>query len=158
MIKMTIEQLELSNQNDGTGSVTQIILEAEEGQRRHLMQFRRDTEEASASIDGIWTGEIFGPYGWEDTGTYVLEQGRILGGNDRHHSAGRYSFVDDCYRAEIAVRYHGQPRAIFGQRRGQFEILAIGTLKNGVIEAQIDCRERPGFSIPYRMVKRSRLP
>ena len=153
-----MEELAHLKQNELTGSASPRILEAEEGQSRHLMQFGRDAEEASAAlIDGIWTVEIFGPYGWENTGTYVLEQGRILGGNDRHHSAGHYSFVDASYRAEIAVRYHGQPRAIFGQRREQFEIVAIGTLKNDVIEAQIDCRDRPGFSVPCRMVRRIAL-
>ncbi len=32
------------------------------------------------SIDGVWSSEIYGPFGWEARGVLVLERGRILGG------------------------------------------------------------------------------
>ena len=143
-------------QTEPTGHAAHAV---EEGQYDYLVRSNRSAEETSAvSMDGIWTSEIYGPYGWENDGTYVLDQGRVLGGNNDHYSVGHYSFVDDSYRAEIIVHYSGQPRAIFGERRQRFEIVVFGTLKNGVIEAHIDCRDRPEFGVRYRMTKRMGLP
>lgn len=154
-----MDELHHLDQTKLDSSASRRIPEAEEVQNRCLMQSGRNAEETGAgSIEGIWTSEILGPYGWENTGTYVLEQGRILGGNHRHHSAGHYSFVDESYRAEIFVRYHGQPRVIFGQKCEQFEIIVIGHLKDGIIEAQIDRRDRPEFSVRCRMERRMSLP
>ena len=33
------------------------------------------------SIEGIWTGEVYGPFGWDNRGVFVLENGRIVGGH-----------------------------------------------------------------------------
>ncbi len=147
-----------SDQSVRAGPALQSVLEVERGQHDPVMPLNFQAEAAHAtSIEGIWTGEIYGPYGWESTGSYVLEKGRVLGGNNRHHSAGHYSMLGESYRAEIVVRYHGQPRTIFGEKREQFEIAVIGTLKNGVIEAQIECKDSPQFSVRYRMTKRMEL-
>ena len=110
------------------------------------------------SVEGVWTGEIYGPYGWENSGVYVLEAGRILGGNNRHYSTGRYSLSGDVYRAEVKVHYYGPPRAIFGEKREEFSIEVVGTLGEGVIEAEV---VRPGkevFKVSYRLTKRMELP
>ena len=110
------------------------------------------------SIDGIWTGEMYGPYGWENSGAYVLEHGRILGGNNRHYSIGRYRVSDDIYTAEILVHYYGPPRTIFGEALEEFEIKVTGRLKEGVIDAHVERLDRPQFSTPYRMTRRMDLP
>ena len=110
------------------------------------------------AANGIWSGEIYGPYGWENSGVYVLEHGRILGGNNRHYSIGSYSVSGNTYQAEIVVHYYGPPRAIFGEKREQFEIEVTGTLGEGVIDGQIDRPDRPEFSLQYRMTKRMDVP
>lgn len=156
MVKKTIGGLD---QGVLTDPALHSVFEAERGQHDRLVQPDRETQACGAtSIEGIWTGEIYGPYGWESTGTYVLDKGRVVGGNDRHHSAGLYSLLGDSYRAQIVVHYHGQPRAIFGEKRERFEIVVSGTSKNGVIEAQIDREDRPQFSVRYRMTRRMGLP
>lgn len=107
-IKVAMDELDHLKQTELEGSAAHRIPEAEEVQDCCLVQFGRKAEETSAAcIDGVWTGEILGLYGWENTGTYILEQGRILGGNHRHYSAGYYSSVDESYRAEIVLRYMG---------------------------------------------------
>ena len=68
------------------------------------------------SVDGVWTGEIYGAYGWENSGVYVLEAGRILGGNKRHYSSGSYSISGKSYSADILVHYYGPPRVVFGEK------------------------------------------
>ena len=42
------------------------------------------------SIEGIWTGEVYGPFGWENRGIFVFENGRIIGGDNRQYSTGSY--------------------------------------------------------------------
>ncbi len=154
-----MEGIDRLKQSELTGSASHSIIEAAGGQCDDHDQTGHKGEEASAaSIEGIWTGEILGPYGWENSGTYVLDQGRVLGGNNRHHSAGHYSLVDNSYRAEIAVHYHGQPRAIFGEIRKQLEIVVVGTLENDVIQAQIDPRGGRGSSVRCRLIRRLDLP
>lgn len=109
-------------------------------------------------VEGIWTGEMYGPYGWENSGVYVLRDGRILGGNDRHYSSGSYSLSGDTYKAEIAVHYYGPPRAVFGEKLEQFNIEVTGKLGDGVIEAHVVRPDKPKFRMDYRMTKRMDLP
>jgi len=110
------------------------------------------------SIEGIWTGEIYGPYGWENSGVYVLDNGTIMGGNNRHYSTGNYIVTNNAYEARITVRYYGPPRSIFGENEEQFEIEVAGTVSDGVITARVDRPDRPEFNVEYRMTKRMDLP
>ena len=116
------------------------------------------TETGRTSVDGIWTGEIFGPYGWESSATYVLEGGRIIGGNDRHYSTGKFKISDDNYNAHVVVHYFGPPRAIFGDKREQFEIEVKGKVREDIIDAEVVRPDRPEFGVKYRMTRRMDLP
>lgn len=110
------------------------------------------------SIEGIWTGEIHGPYGWENSGVYLLENGRIIGGNNRHYSTGRYSVTGTSYKADIVVHYYGPPRSIFGEKKERFEIEVKGEVGDGVIEARVERADRPQFNVEHRLTKRMDLP
>ena len=115
-------------------------------------------EEKHTMTQGVWTGEIYGPYGWENNGVYVLDHGQIFGGNDRHYSSGRYNVSGDIYNADISVHYYGPPRSIFGENQEQFEITVTGTLGEGVIAAKVSRPDKPEFSVEYRMTKRMSFP
>ena len=110
------------------------------------------------SVEGIWTGEIYGPYGWENSGVYVLEHGVIVGGNNRHYSTGRYSVSGNTYKAEVSVHYYGPPRAIFGENREHFKIEVTGELDEGAIMAKVVRPDMPQFVVDYRMTRRMDLP
>ena len=154
-----MEEMDRLSRSEVTGPASHSVVEAEEGPYDRLVHSGRNADDASAAlIEGVWTVEIYGPYGWENNGTYVLDQGRVLGGSERHYSAGHYQFIDNNYRAEIVVNYHGSPRTIFGANCEQFEIVVTGTLDTGVIEAQMDRKDRPGLSVRYRMTRRLELP
>lgn len=109
-------------------------------------------------MDGIWTGEILGPYGWESSGVYVLENGRILGGNNRHYSTGTFTLSGNDYAAQISVNYYGPPRAILGGKNEQFEIEVAGELKSDVLEAVITKPNTSAADARFRMTKRMDLP
>lgn len=110
------------------------------------------------SIEGIWTGEIYGPYGWENCGVYVIERGLMLGGNNRHYSAGRYSLTGKHLEARVFNFYHGRPRTIFGENREQFEFLLFGEVEEGVIEGEIRKPDRPRSGVKCRFSKRTEIP
>ncbi len=110
------------------------------------------------TVDGIWTGEILGPYGWENSGVYVLEQGRILGGSNRHYSNGRYTVTDGTYHAKVQVHYYGPPRAIFGEKRERFVLEVTGKLEDDVMEGHIVPADKLDSTVSYRMSKRLDLP
>ena len=110
------------------------------------------------SIDGIWSGEILGPYEWENSGVYILEDGRIVGGNNRHYSTGTYELSGTNYSAQVVVHYYGPPRAIFSEVRKEFEIKVSGKLTDDIIEATVVRTDRPGSEVIYRMTKRLALP
>ena len=110
------------------------------------------------SIEGVWTGEFYGPYGWESSGVYVLYRGVILGGSKRHYSSGTYNVSGNTYEAKVVVHYYGPPRAIFGERKDQFEIEVAGEVGEDVIEAQVVRLDKPKLSVTYRMRRRMDLP
>lgn len=66
------------------------------------------------SIEGISTDEVYGPFGWENQGVLLLENGRILGGDNKQYAIGTYSLSGDDLRAELKVHYYGPPRTVFG--------------------------------------------
>ena len=47
------------------------------------------------SLDGIWTLEFYGAFGWESAGVLILEKGRALGGGNNHYSRGTYALEND---------------------------------------------------------------
>lgn len=117
------------------------------------------SEDTDMSLEGIWTGEFFGPYdGWESSGVYVLFRGAILGGSRLHYSSGTYSLSGNTYKAKIAVQYYSSPRAIFGEKGDHFEIEVTGEVKDGMIDAQVVRPDKPEFSVAYRMRRRMDLP
>ena len=110
------------------------------------------------SVEGIWTGEIYGPYGWENCGVYILERGLMLGGNDRHYSAGKYRLTGTHFEADVFSHFHGQPRTLFGENRKQFEFMLSGEIVEGVIEGEMRSPNRPRSGIKCRFIKRTDIP
>lgn len=110
------------------------------------------------SIEGIWTGEVYGPFGWENGGIFLFEKGRIVGGDNRQYSLGRYSLAGDEVTAEILVHYYGPPRTHFGEAKEEFTTVITGTLVESEIAGTISRPDKPQFDLQIRMTKRLELP
>jgi len=110
------------------------------------------------AIQGIWTGEVYGPFGWEPRGVFIIEKGRIAGGGDRHYNMGSYEVTGNRVTAELFIHYYGPPRTVFGEAREQFTTRIEGVLKEGVIEGVIRRPDRPQFDLQIRLTKRMDLP
>jgi len=110
------------------------------------------------AIDGIWTSEVYGPFGWENHGVLVLERGRILGGGNRHYSFGQYRQSGETMEATLKVEYFGPPRTMFGEANEEFELAIEGAIKDGVIEGSIRRPDKPQFDLQMRMTRRMDVP
>ncbi len=101
-----------------------------------------------------------GPYEWERSGVYILENGRIVGGNNRHYSTGSYEVSGNEYKSTVHVHYYGPPRTVFSESRQEFEINVVGKLVDDkLIKAEVARPDRPrSVSVIYRMTKRMGLP
>ncbi len=110
------------------------------------------------AVEGIWTGEIYSVFGWESSGVFVLEGGRVIGGDHRQYTMGSYSLSGDRFKAELTVHYYGPPRTVYGDTAEQFTTIIDGTLKNGTIEGMIGRPDRPEYDLQVRLTRRMDLP
>ena len=110
------------------------------------------------SIEGIWTGEVYGPFGWENRGVFLLENGRIVGGDNRQYSIGTYSEQGNEMTAELHVNYYGPPRTQFGDTAEQFTTIIAGSRNGDEITGTISRADKPQFDLQIRLTKRLELP
>ena len=110
------------------------------------------------SIEGIWTVEVYGPFGWDNRGIYVLEKGRLLGGDNRQYTAGVYRLAGDKVKVELTVHYYGPPRTVFGEVKEQFVAEIEGTWKDDEIVGMVRRPDKPQFDLHIRLTKRLGLP
>lgn len=108
-------------------------------------------------MDGIWTSEVYGPFGWENRGVFLLENGRIVGGDNRQYSIGTYRQDGDDLTAELLTHYYGPPRTVFGETKEEFTTVITGTRKNGEINGTITRADKPQFDLQIRLTKRLEL-
>lgn len=109
-------------------------------------------------VEGVWTTEVYGPFGWDNRGILVFEKGRILGGDNRQYTAGQYSVSNDDFRADLKVHYYGPPRTVYGQSSEQFETRLVGKILDGTIEGKVGRPDHPQFDLQVRLTKRMDLP
>lgn len=115
-------------------------------------------EDRRMSVEGIWTAEAYGPFGWDTRGVFILEKGRVMGGDNRQYTMGTYTLSGEAFSADLAVHYYGPPRTIYGEAREKFMTHMRGTLKDGVIEGLIGRPDRPEYDLQFRMTHRMDLP
>lgn len=109
------------------------------------------------SIEGLWTTEICGPFGWETVGVLVLSNGVAAGGNNNHFSLGAYRETGEAVEIELAIDFYGTPRSIFGVRERSIEVSISGRRENGLIEAQAHREGDVKHIVECRLRKRSDL-
>ncbi len=110
------------------------------------------------AIEGIWTGEVYGPFGWENRGVFFLENGRVMGGDNRQYTTGSYTLDGTSFNAELHVHYFGPPRTVYGSTQEQFETHISGELSDGLIEGTVGQKDRPQFDLQFRFTRRMDLP
>lgn len=110
------------------------------------------------SIEGIWTSEVYGAFGWENRGVFLLEGDRMIGGDNRMYATGAYSVSGDSFTAELRVHYYGPPRTVFGEQSEEFSIKLDGKLENDVIDGTYHRPDMDQIGLQYRLTRRMGLP
>ena len=100
------------------------------------------------ALEGIWSVEVYGIYGWESNGVLVLDDGTAMGGGNHHFSVGRYRPTDDGVEIELQVSYHGGPRTLLGAQMESFGLrfdespFIVLSGPDGATRAVLDLGER----------------
>ena len=107
------------------------------------------------SVDGLWTSEIYGLHGWENTGVIVLDGGQTIGGGRNHYSVGTYSQSENDIGISLLITYHGTPRTLFGSSDSQLSLRFDGQYDDGVIEGSVYREGNPRQTLSFRLTKRA---
>ena len=110
------------------------------------------------TVEGIWTAEAYGAFGWENQGFLVLEDGRVIGGDDSMYCWGTYRMSGDGLEADWIVRHFGRPRAYFGEPKEEIKLKVSGSLKDGEIFAVLRRPDRPEYELQCRFTRHMDLP
>ena len=109
------------------------------------------------SIEGLWTGELYGLQGWENSGVIVFDSGRALGGGRHHFSVGTYDVSGNDVRVTVDLEYHGTPRTLFGSSERKIALEFVGQAADSVIEGSVYRPESPKQSLMFRLTKRAEI-
>ena len=110
------------------------------------------------SVEGIWTAEASGPFGWENRGVFFLQDGKAMGGDNRMFCSGVYRLDGKKFEADWEVIYFGPPRTVFGEAKQEISLKVVGTVDNDVIDAVLTRADRPNYDLTYKLTKRLDLP
>lgn len=109
------------------------------------------------SIEGLWTGELYGMQGWENAGVIVLESGRALGGGRHHFSTGTYKMSGGEFHLSIVMEYHGKPRTLFGSSKRKISMKFTGHRAGDTIEGTVCRPKNPKQTLMFRLKKRAEI-
>jgi len=110
------------------------------------------------TVEGIWTTEILGLFGWESMGVVILEKGRAIDGGNHHYSVGSYKSSGDEIQISLAVEYHGTPRTMFGASDKNMTVELSGTIRDGIIEGNAFRADKPNQKIACKLTRRADIP
>lgn len=109
------------------------------------------------SFEGLWTAEVYGPFGWDKHGVLLLEDGRMVGGDNQQYTMGSYKVCGEGIEADLKVDHYGTPRTIFGEAAQRYMTKMAGRLKDGVIVGTIARHDRPKYDLQIRLTKQMDL-
>ncbi len=110
------------------------------------------------SLEGLWTSEIYGLFGWENTGVLILTNGQTMGGGNNHYSVGSYSEVGNNVEISLQIEFHGTPKTVFGAAENQLSISLKGKRDDSMIEGEVCRTDKRELSLPFRLIRRADVP
>ena len=110
------------------------------------------------SLEGLWTSQIYGLFGWENTGVLILTNGQAMGGGNNHYSIGSYGEAENSVEISLQIEYHGTPKTVFGAAENQLTVVLEGKHDDNMIEGEVCRTDKPELSLPFRLIRRADLP
>lgn len=109
------------------------------------------------SMDGLWTLEFFGMGDWQEAGLMVIENGRILGGNNNHYMKGKCSLSGEECTISMECRFVGTPISMFRVKDNKAKVEIKGTVKNNILEGTLHRLDIHGLDMPAKVIKRAEI-
>lgn len=110
------------------------------------------------TINGIWSSELGGPYGWEPNSTLYLKDGQLHGGGRNHYSLGSYKITEQTVVMRINVTQYGKKRALFGQKSEQVNIEVKAALDGERMVGEATIPGHDVYGIYMRFIRRADEP
>jgi hypothetical protein len=111
------------------------------------------------SVDGLWTAEFGTANGWTSGGVLVFDQGRLFGGGDRYYCVGHFGMHRNIFSGELwCHHFHGPSMDAFNTTFPEFRLSLRGRLTSDFIDGQMHHSDRPGQTLPFRLIRRAALP
>jgi hypothetical protein len=103
-------------------------------------------------------GDVIGA-SYRNGGVVVLKTNTIFGGDSGYYYTGTFSIFGDRIEASARITKHNPSWAnAFGDDATQFEIRILGRIEGQTIVANMERLDRPGFSLPLRLIRKASLP
>ncbi len=110
------------------------------------------------SLDGIWSSDIGGAYGWEPIGTAFLKDGHLQGGGRNHYSIGTYKEQDDgTIIFNIEINQFGEQRTLFGRKTAKLSIVVTARLDGDKMLGEAMMAGYSEYGIAVRFKRRGEL-
>ena len=109
------------------------------------------------SIDGIWTLEFYGAYGWEVTSIVMLEDGRWLGGGHNHYCKGTYEISGKTVTCRVRLDYFGKIKTLFGAKDKRLRMELVGKTGADEIAGEATRPDKQVIPLQFRLVRRTNL-
>jgi hypothetical protein len=103
-------------------------------------------------MNGIWSVEMLGPYGWEPIATAFLEDGKYRSASENHYSVGSYKVSGNRIEISVVGVQHGKARTVFGKKKRKMDLKFEGEIDGGKITGNV--RDDKGiYQISYRSTR-----
>ena len=111
------------------------------------------------SLDGIWSSDIGGAYGWEPIGTVFFQGGQVQGGGRNHYAIGTYEEQSDGIVVfQIEINQYGKQRTLFGRKVAKLSIVVTARRDGDRLLGEATMAEHAEYGIAVRFKRRGDLP
>ena len=110
------------------------------------------------NINGIWSSELGGAYGWEPIGTLFMKDGHVNGGGRNHYTIGTYKTKEDGVVFHIELNQFGKKRALFGQKSERVGVVVKAKRDGDKMIGEATLPGHAEYGICIRFKRRADLP
>ena len=110
------------------------------------------------NLNGIWSSELGGPYGWEPVGTMFLKEGHMTGSGRNHYTIGTYRAKGDSVVFHFEYNQFGKKRALFGQKSEQVSVVVKAKRDGDTMIGEATLPGHTEYGICVRFKRRADLP
>ena len=108
------------------------------------------------SYDGIWVAEVKGAYGvMQLAGIVFLHDGRAFSSDSNHYSHGKYRVTKKKLKIKLKVSFFRGPQTVFGETLSAVDVVLDGKRKGERIKGLIKREDKPGFEVPFILMKQA---